>query len=324
MDCANPDEARGRLLTMSDTEIAPPSVSIRLEDVSPTAVLRTQKVSLLIYYRRLLMSYKVLIDGQQRMLAISNYQCACLYSECLALLAYLTDKSPLDAAVSSFASQIELCSSQFPPASPALELLHQARAKLLHYHTVHTRSFKPAVVRSVLTDSIRAFPQNTIFLSLYAWNERRFRIDDRVRSIIQSVALRSTHDHHEYRREGVISHFFAVHTELNRSIEAGSNIHSVRSTFERAIDSEGGKSSAALWKLYFLFEHSRGDVQRAKRVFYRSIRVCPWAKELYMLPFQYLSTTMSTEELKGVYDTMVEKGIRVHVSLDDIFENIMI
>ena len=270
------------------------------------------------------MNYKVLIDGQHQMLAINSYQYAYLYSECLALLAYLTDKSPLDAAVSAFASQIELFSSQFPPASPALELLHQARARLLHYHTVHTHSFKPAVVRSVLADSITAFPQNTIFLSLYAWNERRSRIDDRVRSILQSVTLRTTHDQHGYRRESVISHFFAVYTELNHSIEAGSNIHSVRSTFERAVDSEGGKSSAALWKLYFLFEHSRGDFQRAKGVFYRSTRACPWAKALYLLPFQYLSTTIPAEELKGVYDTMVEKGIRVHVSLDDTFENIMI
>ena len=269
------------------------------------------------------MSCKVLIDGQHQMLAVNNYHCACIYSECLALLAYLTDKSPLDAALTSFASQIELYSSQFPLASPALELLHQARAKLLHYHTVHTRSFKPSVVRSVLADSIGAFTTNTIFLFLYAWNECRFRMDDRVRSIIQSVTLRTTHDHYEYRRESVIPHFFAVHTELNRSIETGSNIHSARSAFERAIESEGGKSSAVLWKLYFMFEHSNGGVQRAKGILYRAIRACPWAKELYMLSFRHLSTAMPVEEIKDVYDTMVGKEIRLHISLDDTFEDIM-
>ena len=50
IDCAKSDEARGRLLTVFDTEISPTSVSIMLEDVPPAAVLRTQRVSLLIYY----------------------------------------------------------------------------------------------------------------------------------------------------------------------------------------------------------------------------------------------------------------------------------
>ena len=81
-----------------------------------------------------------------------------------------------------------------------------------------------------------------------------------------------------------------------------------------------GKASAAMWKLYFLFEHSQGELQNAKAVFYRAVGACPWVKELYLLPFKYLRGSVPMEELKGVYEMVVEKELRVFVSLDDIFE----
>ena len=257
------------------------------------------------------------------MLAIGADRLACLYSECLALLAYLTDKETLHAALASFASSIEFHNAHCHSGSLVHELIHQARAKLLHYHTTHTKSYKPALVRSILAESVAKFPQNTMFLSLYAWNERRFRIDDAVRSTMQDVLLHNTADQRQNYRESVIPHFFAVYTELNRGITLGSNVHSIRGTFERALDSQSGKTSAAMWKLYFLFEHSRDELHKAKSIFYRSIRACPWTKELYLLPFEYLGKIMPVEELKGVYDTMVEKELRVHISLDDAFETIL-
>ena len=39
-----------------------------------------------------------------------------------------------------------------------------------------------------------------------------------------------------------------------------------------------------------------------------------------MLAFSRLRGVMAFEELRGVYELMSEKELRVHVSLDDVFE----
>ena len=162
-----------------------------------------------------------------------------------------------------------------------------------------------------------------MFLSLYAWNEARFRIDDRVRSVVRDILAGSTEDGGRAgKRESVLTHLFAVNAELGRAVSLGSNIHSIRSTFERAVQSEPGVRSALLWKKYFVFEWERGELQRAKDVFFRAVRACPWVKELYMLPFRYLRDVMGWEELKGCYEMMVEKELRIHVSLDEAFEKL--
>ena len=254
------------------------------------------------------------------MISLGLYRHATLHAELLVLLTYLSSSLSLESALSCFTSNFSLFTSRLSPQSPILEVFHQSRAKLLYHHVAHTHSFKPSLIRSTLSESICLFPQNTIFLSLYAWNESRFRIDDRVRSVIQNVVLSSTTPGDRQPAESVISHFFAIYTELHRGIDLGSNTHTIRGTFERAVDSNCGKQSAGLWKLYFLFEHSRGEKQRAKRVFYRAISSCPWAKELYLLAFEYLRDTVTLRDLRGVYEAMVEKGLRVHVSLEEMWE----
>lgn len=118
----------------------------------------------------------------------------------------------------------------------------------------------------------------------------------------------------------VTSHFFALHTEINRSITLGSNVHTVRGTFERGVSSCCGAHSAGLWKVYFLFELSRSELEKAKSVFYRGIKACPWAKELYMMAFEYLRTVMGETELRGLYELMVEKELRIHLGLEEIFD----
>ena len=107
---------------------------------------------------------------------------------------------------------------------------------------------------------------------------------------------------------------------MRRGINLGSNIHAIRGTFERAVASRTGKCSAGLWKQYVIWEHDQGEMKRAKAVFWRGVRACPWAKEIYMLAFERLRGTMGFEELRGVYELLGEKELRVHVSLDDVFE----
>ena len=186
---------------------------------------------------------------------------------------------------------------------------------------MHTPSFSPSVVRSPLAESIKAYPKNTIFLSLYAWIESRFRIDDRVRSIIKDVVLASRPS--PERKEdppSIISHFFAVYTELRRSVTLGSSNNAIRATFERAVREDSiGAHSAGLWKLYFLFERETGGGKKAREVFWRGIRACPWAKELYLLAFDGEGEMpMAETELRGVVEMMEEKELRFHKRIEDV------
>lgn len=62
---------------------------------------------------------------------------------------------------------------------------------------------------------------------------------------------------------------------------------------------------------------------KAKEVFYRSVAACPWAKELYMEAFREgLNGEFSEGELRGIFQTMVTKGLRMHVDLEEFLERI--
>ena len=266
----------------------------------------------------LLRTGKALSAARDYLLSLGKYTHAALAMECLILFDYLKSSLSLSVAASTFQSNLPLLSTN----SSASEHLHQSFAHLLYQHATHTHLFKPADIRSVLAESIAQFPTNTIFLSLFAWNEARFRIEDRVRSIINNVVLSDKNSTAGNKKsESVISHFFAIYTELHRGVTFGSNVSTIRSAFERAVDSESAAHCAALWKLYFLFEHSKVNIARAKAVFWRGLRACPWVKELYLLAFEYLRDALEDGELRGIHELMEEKGLRVHVELEDHFES---
>ena len=265
---------------------------------------------------------QTLVDKRDHMISLSSYTHATLAIECLILFAYLRNGQSLSAATSAFKSNIALLSTLVSPTSSNHEYLHQSFVRLLYHHATHTHLFKPADIRSLLAESIAQFPQNTIFLSLYGWNEARFRIDDRLRSVIKELVLDSGGKTGNKPQDSVVPHFFAIYSELHRAVTFGSNVSTVRSTFERAVESDSGVHCAGLWKLYFLFEHSRYEAERARMVFWRGLRACPWAKDLHMLAFEYLSSEKGMEEadLRGIYELLGEKELRRHVKVEDIFE----
>ncbi|KAL9037180.1 MAG: hypothetical protein Q9214_005813, partial [Letrouitia sp. 1 TL-2023] len=238
--------------------------------------------------------------------------------ECLILLAYLGNSHSTALATDTFKRNLLVLVTRFPLDSSVEELIRQSFARILYWHATHKKLFSPAALRAFLTESIESFPRNSMFLSLYAWNETRFRIDDRVRSIISGIILRSVRSAPTDNAESIVTHVFAIWANIQRETSLGSNHQAVRETFERAFRSECGAKCSGLWKIYFLFEYSRGETRRAKDVFYRGVTACPWVKELYWLAFEYLKTEMTDLELRNVYDMMVDREIRIHVALEDV------
>ncbi|KAI9721289.1 MAG: hypothetical protein M1812_002451 [Candelaria pacifica] len=260
------------------------------------------------------------LDLHSHLLTQGHPSHAILYLECQALLTYLSQSRSLTAALPILDSILPtLTTGHYAHNTSALEQTHLARAKLLHYHTTHVRNYRPALLREKLSESIALFPNNTIFLSLYAANESHSRLDDRVRGIMNSVVLKSDQE------TSITAWFFLIQTELRRGVGLGSTTHSVRATFERAVASETGRCSASLWKLYLLFYLKREDDKgkRAKEVFYRGMRNVPWAKRFIMLAFETeLRDFMGFEELRAIWNVLGEKGLRVFVDLEEAFERI--
>ncbi|EAU36646.1 conserved hypothetical protein [Aspergillus terreus NIH2624] len=257
---------------------------------------------------------------------------ACVDSQ--AILTYLTHSFDLNKTLDAYSNAMRRL-SVLPKKDEAfvayaVELLHQSRARFLYYH-VRTNGI------------ISTFPHNTMFLSLFAWNESRFRIEERVRDIVRDITTESRTSHTSTLQQvPITSHLFSIYTEMIRPVYAGSTAHSVRAAFEKAIGEHDASaqhntlstagSSLSLWKLYILFELSHHNIQRAKDVFYRGMRACPWSKELIMLAFSHLRADvvesrhpassrrgdgMGFDELRRVYNVLVEKELRIHVDIED-------
>jgi hypothetical protein len=146
-------------------------------------------------------------------------------------------------------------------------------------------------------------------MSMYTYNESRVRIDNRVRKIFLATVLKAQND-------TLTSRVFAIHYEIKHG-----TIHAVRSAFESAVSSPILRSSAGLWRLYIIYCLQQFPTD-AKDVWYRALRACPWAKELYIVGFEHLEGILEYGELKATWKVMGEKELRIHVDLEDKFEEI--
>ncbi|KAE9379301.1 DUF1740-domain-containing protein [Stipitochalara longipes BDJ] len=274
--------------------------------VTPAALLRVRQY--LTYNRDYLMS-------------LGSLRSSVAYTECLMLLDYLTGssgKETTSTAQGDISSALDTCisfsqtfTSRDLAHSTSHELFLQSATRLLLHHT-SIGPFRPALIREYLTRFLNLFPQNTIFLSLYTWNESRLRIDNRVRNILLSTVLTRGND-------TLTSRLFAIQYEIHHG-----TIHSTHSAFEHALSSPPSKSSAGLWKFYIIYCLETPQFRaEAKDVWYRSIRACPWAKELYLIGFESMSNMLTFSELKNIWRIMGEKDLRVQVDLEERFEDMV-
>lgn len=297
LDDFDNDTAMGRLLSIADCNTS------GFPSASPAGIIKTRQH---------------LSSNRDFFVSAGDLDQAILYAECLSLLEYLAPRSlggttwgnqgDINAAVSvSLDFSRSLLERKIGGTTPHMLFL-QSTARLLYHHT-RAGPFRPAFIRGHLTSSIEIFPQNLIFLSLYAFNEARLRIENRVRNLFISTILTPEND-------TLASRLFVIRHESQHG-----TIHSVRSAFENALASASSKSSAGLWKLYIIFCVQTPQFRYlAKDVWFRALKACPWAKELYILGFENLHDLIKFDQLKETWRVMGEKELRVHVDLEDVFD----
>lgn len=264
-------------------------------------------------------------------------------ADCLALLEYLSNTDALSAGVTVIDQHCALLLDFQGTYTNKLllELLHQAKAHLIEYHIQQKRAYKPAFVRSQLEASIRLFPSNTMFLSLYKENEARFRIDDRVRTVLRDANLVDP-------KFLSVRVSFDVDQEIARfaSQSSGSTAESVRATFAKALLATGSplRHCRTLWNRWVRFEKevvrrymmidpgldTRGGklaARKWKEVFLGGLHSLPWAKDWILDGLQWFdgnkSFCWSTGDLKALYNVLHERELRVRVEgLEDLLDDI--
>ncbi|EGD93389.1 hypothetical protein TESG_00935 [Trichophyton tonsurans CBS 112818] len=298
-------------------------VAVPNSTFSPDSSMETGASGVVVSSTELLKGRRYLSDIQAHGLTFRNPDVFVYATDCLAILLYLTQDQALSEALEVYDNAEQRLESQKLDKAAFLEPVHQKKARLLYHHIIENRVYKPSQVREELYKSILLFPQNTIFLSLFAYNEARFRIENRVRSLLTRQILEPTGNGPSIEKQAtLIPHLFLVYSELHRGVSAGSTAHSVRAAFESGVSSQPGQHSAGLWKLFVQFELTLGETEKGRQVFFRSIRACPWSKQLVLLAFTEprLRESMGFEELRKVFNVFVEKELRVHVDLEEWLE----
>jgi len=283
--------------------------------VTPTSLLKTQKH---------------LSSTRDYLLSTKHILLSVMHAEMLAILSYLTSTSSTEPQ-SETQGNITSALNIFTTFSSALSsrtlgnyhphiLLLQSASRLLLHHA-HAGPYRPSLLSTHLTRFLSLYPSNTIFLSLISSpliSSSTFLSPLAHRTLFTSLLLTPLND-------TLSTRVFIIRYEILHG-----TIHSAHSAFKSAISSPVGKNSPALWKLYILFLVANKEVfgrKMVQEVWERAISSCPWCKEVYLVGFEVLAGMGKLEraeeqEMRGVWRILGEKELRVHVDLEEVWEDI--
>ncbi|KAK0124494.1 hypothetical protein ONS95_009444 [Cadophora gregata] len=346
------------LLSIVDGKPDPPI------SLSPTALLRVRQH---------------LSSTRDFLCLVGDFGRAVLYTECLALLTYLTSpptsepQSPTQGSIlptldiyTTFNRTLLSRTHSSSQANAKINLhiltLHQSLTRLLTHH-IALGPYRPSLLTTTIISLLSAFPSPTyptptppspthtstplLHLLTTLQIPGLNNLTSPLYTLLQTTLLTPPHD-------TLSTRLFSIQYEIQYG-----TTHSVTAAFEKALTSErGGKSSPGLWKLYLLFSifglgsnDNRNEKQvseglsslrdkdkdkakakakakansKVKDIWFRALRACPWSKELYVLGMEELGdgeSGVTYEELRGTWRVMGEKECRVHVDLEDAFEEI--
>ncbi|KAK5054002.1 hypothetical protein LTR84_001964 [Exophiala bonariae] len=256
-------------------------------------------------------------------------------TDLLAFYKYLNDGCGLDKALEVYTNQLASIERISPEwKEDVVEMIHERLAEFLHAHaTTFGRPFKPKQMMAVIGNSVNLFPNNF----LLRWKQhllgQQAGVLDRLRELNMNGHVQKNFDFEDL---SVAPICLNLSIELARPSYSGSTNHSIRAAFQRATaPGSNGIYCVNLWKAYILWELSvaqmsygvsgkaAGKAKKAannvKEAFHAAIHACPWTKEIYMMAFKesLLGSLLGDAELKQLYHSMVERGLRVRLDISD-------
>ncbi|KAF2161403.1 hypothetical protein M409DRAFT_69762 [Zasmidium cellare ATCC 36951] len=264
---------------------------------------------------------RLLKERLDRALLARNHLHGALLVDCLAWMEYLANGRDMDRTLQVFHTQ----ASRFKRSglTAAVELIEEYQAGLLKLHVDRQRPFKPAALKFQLEEALKLFPSNSSLLELHS----SIVAQDRLRSLVRNQQVTHSAD------LSIVQWSFKIAEELRRlGDEAfGSNPNTVRATFSKALLSADSavNHSLFLWMMWLRFEHGqthrlegtrkREAAQRTKQVYLDGLRSLPWVKQWVITGMKFLCDgTLSQGELRQSYETLVERGIRLRVDIEDM------
>ncbi|OAV91551.1 hypothetical protein PTTG_01027 [Puccinia triticina 1-1 BBBD Race 1] len=183
-------------------------------------------------------------------------------------------------------------------------------SRLIYGQIQDHQQFKPLHIRAILHRAIVKFPNNSVFLALFAFNESKMKIENHTRRLIHDILLNIP------ALVTVNRWLFAIWVELHLN-SSTYNQAAIRGLFERALTNQSIRACLQVWVLYIEFEIRNQNFDRARSLVTRSIAHCPWAKELYLLPFTsrfegaYGTSAGRAMEMQRMARLVDEKGVRI-------------
>ena len=110
------------------------------------------------------------------------------YTICYALFQLLT-KNMMEAS-NVYERALEYIQEHHAERGFESEVLWVAYTKLIYKNVEmnHHKGYKPGHLRNLLQRALLLFPNNTVFIGLYVWNEARTKLHNRVKSmLVQSL-----------------------------------------------------------------------------------------------------------------------------------------
>ncbi|KAJ2496930.1 hypothetical protein GGH96_005475 [Coemansia sp. RSA 1972] len=177
--------------------------------------------------------------------------------------------------------------------------LHHARTRRVHC----TSDLRACVHKALLVD-----PHTTpLWEMMFACNASRGSELTHARSMATVLAAHPSDALPDVR-------MLAIYLALRKSVNHNCTSH-VRLLLRRATR-DGSSQSLYMWMAYIAFELKFGTTGRAKRVLLAALRVCPWAKSLYLLALGgQLASEFSAPESQALLRAMVRAGICTRLSL---------
>ncbi|KAF3926796.1 hypothetical protein ABW20_dc0100386 [Dactylellina cionopaga] len=261
----------------------------------------------------LLKTRRFLEEQQHRMYSRQEIEATIAYAELQSLFLFLSVNEKEPAVFLRPLDDLAI-DVQENSGNDNLERLYMSKARIFYHHALTARPYKAAVFRVFLETAFERFPDNTAFLSMFVWNESRSNIESRIRQMLMPATTS------EERADSVVKWIFSIWAEMEMSAGRRMNPNAVRNLFEKAVESERTKSSIQLWLLYLQFELRQAQPGRARDVFFRAVRACPWSKDVILSGFRWLRSVLDFGEMRKVYSVMQEKELRVHVDVEEILE----